>query len=51
MAMKAKMPCAKCGGMYKKGGTNKPAITSPKSAPLSASKKAAVFKVGGTKKK
>lgn len=38
---------------YRRGGktTNKPARVSPKSAPQSASKKAAVFKKGGTKKK
>lgn len=52
MKAKAKaMPCAKCGGMYKKGGTNKEAVVSPQSAPQSASKKAAVFKKGGNTKK
>ena len=54
MKAKAKgMPCAKCGGSYKLGSTtkNKPAVVSPQSAPQSASKKAAVFKKGGTKKK
>ena len=44
----------KTGGstQYRRGGsTNKSAKVSPKSVPLSASKKAAVFKKGGTKKK
>jgi len=45
----------KTGGstQYKRGGktTNKPVFASPKSAPKSASKKAAVFKKGGNVKK
>jgi hypothetical protein len=45
----------KTGGstQYKRGGktTNKPVFASPKSAPKSASKKAAVFKKGGNTKK
>jgi hypothetical protein len=51
--MKRKLAPCKCGGSYEPGGTtkNKPAVVSPQSAPLSASKKAAVFKKGGNTKK
>lgn len=50
--MKKSLPCKSCGGKtkMKAGGTNKfPKV--PSTAPLSASKKAPNFKIGGTKKK